>query len=266
MTMHKIFESGTQPFTIFNEYRQDFPIVVSLPHSGVCITREMNEQLIDGVVLPNTDWYLPELYTFLKEMGITGIVNHMSRYVIDPNRALDASEAKSYKTNLIYKRTTQGYAMYRSKLQKQEVQSRIRDFYEPYHQAVRCLLEEKEKRFGRVYLFDLHSFGLDMGADIVLGNRNGGTTSTELMQFVRASLEQQGLTVQENQPFSGGYITRWYGAAEDCEALQMELWYQTYIDRRDFGNEELPAIDRTLYSSTQQKLQAVFQSLCQRLG
>lgn len=30
-------------------------------------------------------WYLPNLYSFLKYLEITTIVNNVSRYVIDPN-------------------------------------------------------------------------------------------------------------------------------------------------------------------------------------
>lgn len=264
--MRNLLTEGRRPFTICNVSNHRFPIIVSIPHSGTCITKEMNDQLIQGVVLPNTDWYLPQLYGFLKEMGITGIVNHMSRYLIDPNRAPNANEKKSYKTNLIYKQTTQEYEMYQADLQDTEIQSRIRTFYVPYHQALQRLIEEKKKRFGKVYLFDLHSFGLNMGGDVILGNRNGKTTSAELLHFVKAFLEEEKFTVRENEPFPGGYITERYGSLEGCEAMQIELWYHIYIDKRDYGNEEFPTVNRALFDSAQQKLKCLFQTLQQRLA
>ena len=71
---------------IWNNSKNITPIIVSIPHSGTYIPQNMKNKLIDNVVLANMDWYLPDLYSFLKDLEITTIINNVSRYVIDPNR------------------------------------------------------------------------------------------------------------------------------------------------------------------------------------
>lgn len=87
-------------FSIYNKDIHHYPLVISMPHSGTQLTQKMKANLLDNVVLANMDWYIPLVYDFLKEMNITIIENHMSRYVIDPNRSLQDHNDKSYKTNL----------------------------------------------------------------------------------------------------------------------------------------------------------------------
>ena len=45
---------------------------------------------------------------------------------------------------------------------------------------------------------------------------------------------------------------------KNCEAIQIELWYQTYIDKRSFGNEELPVINNELFGETSRRMENVF--------
>ena len=45
------------------------------------------------------------------------------------------------------------------------------------------------------------------------------------------------------------------------EALQIELWYGAYIEKREFGKEELPAIQREFYEDARERMGRVFESL-----
>lgn len=215
-------------FSIYNQDQHLYPLVISMPHSGTQLTQKMKDNLIEGVILPNMDWYIPLVYDFLKEMDITVIENHMSRYVIDPNRSLE-----------------------------DEINERIELFYKPYHQAIEDALNEKKKYFSKVYLIDLHSFGADLGTDIILGNKNNQTMNKKLFQKIHQLLEKQGFRVRDNTPFQGGYITRHYGK-ENVESLQIEMWYQKYIANRYFENEESPEIDDHLMNQTRKQLHQFF--------
>ena len=248
---------------VFSIYNQDIhlhPLVISIPHSGTQLTQKMKDNLIKDVILPNMDWYIPLVYDFLKEMNITIIENHMSRYVIDPNRSLQDHLDTSYKTNLIYRQTTLGYPIYQKELLENEINERIELFYKPYHQAIENALNEKKKYFSKVYLIDLHSFGADLGTDIILGNRYYQTMNKNLFHKIHQLLEKQGFRVKDNDPFQGGYITKHYGK-ENIESLQIELWYQKYIADRYFGNEELPEIDYQLMNQTRKQLYQFFNEL-----
>lgn len=251
-------------FSIYNKEIHHYPLVISMPHSGTQLTQKMKANLLDNVVLANMDWYIPLVYDFLKEMNITIIENHMSRYVIDPNRSLQDHNNKSYKTNLIYRQTTLGYPMYQKELLEDEINERITLFYKPYHQAIKDALNEKKKHFSKVYLIDLHSFGADLGTDIILGNRNHQTINKDLFHKIHQLLEKQGFRVKDNEPFQGGCITKHYGK-DNVESLQIELWYQKYIADRYFGNEEFPEINYQLMNQTKKQLHQFFNELTQVL-
>ena len=128
----------------FKEYNTSIhhhPVVISIPHSGIWIPPEMKSKLKKDLILPNSDWYLPDFYDFLREQ----------------------------------------------------------------------LLAEKKKHFPKVYLLDLHSFGLNFGADILLGSSFGTSCSDEFLKKMEQLCSDQGFSVKCNQEYAGGYITRHYG-------------------------------------------------------
>ena len=50
-----IQETNLKPYTIYHSENHSFPLVVSIPHSGTQLTREMQETLLPDVVLSNMD-------------------------------------------------------------------------------------------------------------------------------------------------------------------------------------------------------------------
>lgn len=258
--MKKVLEENNKKIEIFNSTKHELPIVISIPHSGAYLSRYMCDNLSENIILSNMDWYLPKLYSFLKEMGFTTIINNVSRYVIDTNRNIEEKNIDdSYLNTSIYTKTTFGRNMYKEKIDSQEIIYRINECYVPYHQAIENVLKEKLKYFKTVYLIDLHSFGKDVQADIVLGNDDGKTASDVFVKFIKKLLEKEGFIVKNNNPYRGGYITKFYSnKIEGCETLQIELSYQTYIDRRKFGEEEFPNINEIVFIEAQDKLKNFF--------
>lgn len=206
------------------------------------------------------DWYLPNLYSFLKDLEITTIINNVSRYVIDPNREITNSINTSYVDNYVYTKTTFNNPIYKTNLEDEEIRYRITKYYTPYHQALESLINDKLSYFNKIYLIDLHSFGKDIDANIVLGNRSGQTLNKEPTMSIKNALEKLDFIVSLNNPYSGGYITRKY-ANNKVETLQLELSYKKYIDDRIFENEEFPRINKALFTETQEKLKASFEEM-----
>ncbi len=175
---------------IWNRANKKYPLIISIPHSGIYIPKTMKENLKDNIILANMDWYLPKLYSFLQELEITTIVNNVSRYVIDPNREIIDSRNQSYLKEYIYTRTTFNNEIYKEPLKDEEISNRIQKYYNPYHKAIDELINDQLTKFDKVYLVDLHSFGKEIKEDIVLGNRNGQTTSDEYTREIKKSLER----------------------------------------------------------------------------
>lgn len=245
---------------IWNDGKNKIPIIVSMPHSGTYIPQTMKENLVDNLILANMDWYLPNLYSFLKDLEITTIINNVSRYVIDPNREITDSINTSYVNNYVYTKTTFNNPIYNTDLEDEEIRDRITKYYTPYHQALEKLINAKLSYFNKIYLIDLHSFGKDIDANIVLGNRNGQTLNKEFTTSIKNALEKLDFIVSLNNSYSGGYITKKY-ANNKVETLQLELSYKKYIDDRTFVNEDFPKINKTLFTETQEKLKCFFEKM-----
>lgn len=255
-----ILENVEDRFTVLNSSNHEIPIVISVPHSGIYITKEMSNNLVDNLIFSNIDWYLPELYSFLEELGFTVIINNMSRYVIDPNREIDFNiKDDSYINNFVYPTTTFGNDIYKEDITYTEVMDRVEKYYHPYHDLIKEALDEKLKCFDKVYLLDLHSFGNDFGVDVVLGNDYGKTSSNESFSLVKDLLNKYYFKVLDNDHFKGGYITRCYGDKDKkCEAIQLELCYKSYILDREYGNEDFPLIDEETFKNTQERMNKFF--------
>lgn len=260
-----------KPFTIYNEGKNQAPVIISLPHSGTWLPEEMRKSLRNEAVLANTDWFLPELYSFLAASGYTVIENQVNRYAADPNRESRMS-GEDYQATAVYQRNTFGKQLYDETLSQQTVDERLNKYYWPYHQALHELIEEKRKYFSKIYLFDLHSFAeypnadQQKPADFVIGNHADQTASADLRETLTELLEAQGYSVSNNHPFRGGFITRHYGQQTAIEALQLEIRYNQYIEKRAFGEEELSKYDPELFLSTQKQLKKIFAELLAKLA
>ncbi|WP_232365241.1 N-formylglutamate amidohydrolase [Lentilactobacillus fungorum] len=253
-------------YRVYNATSHQFPIVIDLPHSGTFVTESMTNQLLPTAVLANTDWFLRELYDFLPQMGLTVIENNLSRYVIDPNRDSKAEVSGNY-YHLIYEQNTFGHQLYQTPLTSQEINHRIVHFYQPYHQQLQQLLADKLAVFDQVLLIDLHSFAeythpsVGKTADVVLGNNWGQTSSSALFCYFQTLFQSQSYRVDNNFPFRGGYITRYYGDQPGIQALQIELRYNQYIQKRYFGEEMIDSWEPSVFNDAKQRLEFIFQKL-----
>ena len=266
MGLYRIINDCESSVSVWNRELHELPVVISMPHSGVCITDRMGQNLKSDAILANMDWYLPELYDFLEDMGFTVVINRVSRYVIDPNRELTGGKQPDYTKALIYEKTTFSRDLYRCAPSEAETQERIDRFYQAYHQTLQDLIAEKQKYFDRVYLLDLHSFGKELDADVVLGNCDGRSMSESLTRYIKDLFTANHYTVSLNRPFRGGYIVRHYGSANGrCESLQIELAYRAYIAKRNIGEEAFPQIDGCTMRDGREKLRRIFEKLKQEI-
>ncbi len=253
-------------FTVINEAIHRFPVVVNLPHSGTFVPPDIKRNLLATACLSNTDWFLPELYDFLPEMGCTTLINHLSRYVVDVNRSASANGTGDYRKTVVYKENTQGKPLYRSPPGEDEINRRIALYYMPYHEALEKLIKEKLKKHSTVLLLDLHSFFIDFvkggNQDVYLSNKGGQTSCVETLNHIHSSFCRQALTVLDNAIMGGHAISHYRTLFGEClEGVLIELRYTKYIEERYFGEEEVTRRDEKLFHSAKQKLRAAFMQL-----
>jgi N-formylglutamate deformylase len=269
------------PSDLFTIHRPEpgtivLPVIANLPHSGLRVPDAIAQQFTDEHLrsLPNSDWHLQPLYSFLPSLGITVMQANYSRYVVDLNRALIPPFFGSFWSAVVAAETAFKQPIYRTeKPSKEEVRARIDEFYTPYHQQLKALLRESIAQHGHSYLLDLHSFMGLIEDDVCLGNGNGQTCSSALIDTFAHSFAQQDYQVVCNKVFSGGYITRHYGQHSQIDALQIEIRYPTYLpddqlidSTSGLPRSHIPQWQSPKFYLAQEKLKQVFQSFIASLS
>jgi N-formylglutamate deformylase len=241
--------------------KDGLPIVASLPHSGTYVPRSILKQFKRDprIILPNMDWHLDKLYDFLPALGITLVRATHSRYIVNLNRDFCQPYFGPERSCIIPEATTQKKFLYESAISQSEQEERIKKYYVPYHQKLTQLLDEVIRRFGTVYLLDLHSYFKGPAADVCLGNANDTTCSERLIGGMESALARNGFKVTRNEIWTGGYITRHYGNLDNVEALQVEIRLSSYLEGEEFGEEEITSWDSDKFGRTKKRLKAAFE-------
>jgi N-formylglutamate amidohydrolase len=242
---------------------ENSPYIFTFPHSGERLTSDMPWQLTPEAqkFLPNVDWHLNELYGFLKNYNVNIVSTSHSRYVVDVNRPPNAEKFGNYRRSLVYSTNTWDEEIYAIPPNDEELDRRIKRYYEPFHQNLEILITKKLREFGKVYLIDLHSFMGPITEDICLGNRHNVTCSKEFLEQVYGAFEEEGFETVKNKVFIGGYITKSYAVENVVEALQIELRYTNYIEPQDLDVRQVPRKETNLFEETAFRLERVFEKI-----
>ena len=251
-------------------------VVLSMPHSGTGLPDDMHHRLTDSAQqLPDTDWHVPRLYDFAKKLGVSILQAHYSRYVIDLNRSPDNKILYPGQTGtgLCPVSSFAGEALYRDRStpDDDEVKSRIKDYWQPYHRKLQQLLDANIRRFGFAILYDCHTIRsrvprLFKGQlpDLNLGTAAGDSCAADIENRLGHFLQKQPFDYAINGRFIGGYITRFYGKpANNVHAIQMELTQRNYMDEKP-PYTFIPERARNLQSVLEEILQILLQTIPSR--
>ncbi len=220
------------------------PILISMPHNGIEIPEDIGSRMTESALkVKDTDWYLDQLYDFAADMGCYLIKPYYSRYVIDLNRSKDNKNlypgqnttelcpTSQFDLSPIYKTACEPSS--------EEIQQRIKHYWQPYHTALRETIDEIKQTFGKCLLFEAHSIASQVPRffegqlpDFNFGNFDGRSSSKPLLDRI-IEWPTGDYTKVVNERFKGGFITRHYGKPEkNIDAIQLELSQATYMDER----------------------------------
>ena len=226
------------------------PLLISLPHDGSHIPGAIAARMHPAARrAPDTDWHVGRLYAPLaKELGASVLRPQLSRYVVDLNRPADghALYPGRKETGLVSTVGFDGEPLYLDGEEPtaEEIQRRVNECWQPYHQALSQELERLLAEHGRVVLWEGHSIRSHVPMlfegqlpDLNMGTADGASCGPELQQRLQAVLESQSrYSHVVNGRFKGGYITRQYGRPESgVQAVQMELAQLNYMDEDSFA-------------------------------
>lgn len=239
--------------------RQTVPVVVASPHSGSSYPAEfLSQAAVSLAALRRAeDAFVDELFAAAPALGIPFLAARFPRSYVDANREpyeLDPGMFEGPLPRPLNHRTTRvaaglgmiprvaasGEAIYRGRVQSDEIERRLQSCWRPYHTALSTLIEQTHRLFGGVLLIDAHSMPSSASGtglrehhrvDVVLGDNHGEACAAELVGCAERWLSARGLKVQRNQPYAGGFTTQRYGRPElGRHTLQIEINRALYMD------------------------------------
>jgi len=241
----------------FTLQRGRVPLLISLPHDASFIPDAIAARMRPAARRsPDTDWHVGRLYEPLAHaLGASLLKPVASRYVIDLNRPADghALYPGQRETGLVSTTGFDGEPLYLDgdTPDGPEVQQRINDFWQPYHQAISKELADLCAEHGRAVLWEGHSIRSQVPMlfegqlpDFNLGTAAGASCGGALQEQLQGCLQAQSrFSFAVNGRFKGGYITRHYGnPAGGVQAVQLELAQLNYMDEETFEYDEKKAV------------------------
>jgi N-formylglutamate deformylase len=245
------------PYKLTPATNTEVPIVVSVPHCGTAFPSELKDAYDQALITSpdDTDWFVDRLYDFVPALGITMISAVYSRWVIDLNR--DPASKPLYNdgriiTALCPVTTFLNEPLYkdnRNEVHQSEVERRLKEYYQPYHQKIQSLLDNLINKFGHVLLWDCHSIRQvvptiqsEKFPDLILGDADGTSASLSLINSTLKNLGASTYSLNHNHPFKGGTITRNFGRpSENQHALQLEMTKVNYMNDEQTQYDQLRA-------------------------
>jgi N-formylglutamate amidohydrolase len=251
--------------------RQTVPVIVASPHSGSAYPAPFLSQAAVplNALRRAEDAYVDELFGAAPSLGMPLLAARFPRSYVDANREpyeLDPGMFEGPLPRPLNHRTTRvaaglgmiprvaasGEAIYRNRVPSEEIERRLASCWRPYHAALSALIEHTHRQFDGALLIDAHSMPSsasvvgsrerDHRIDIVLGDNHGESCAAGVVGRAERWLAGQGLRVERNQPYAGGFTTQRYGRpASGRHALQIEINRALYMD--EARHEKLPAAD-----------------------
>jgi N-formylglutamate deformylase len=234
-------------------------MVFASPHSGRCYSREfLRSSVLDEVQIRSSeDAFVDRLVEPSAKYGVPLLAARMPRAYLDLNRACDELDPAVVQDvrrpihnpriasglGVIPRVVANGRAIYSGKISLTEANTRIDQYWRPYHQRLAELMNETKRTFGRAVLVDFHSMPHEAvhamhrsgvaRPEVVLGDRFGATANGDIVERIETIFLEAGLKVSRNSPFAGAYITQAYGRpSRGHHAVQVE------IDRALYMNEQ----------------------------
>ena len=228
---------------VLSFHQGQLPLLISMPHAGLGLTDAVRDGLVEQArSLPDTDWHIPRLYDFARDLGASLVAAQYSRFVIDLNRPDDDKPLYAGATTGLYPATLfEGEPLFKAGQEPSadERKGYLEHIWRPYHDTIRQELARLREIHGYALLWDAHSIRSVIPhlfdgklPDFNLGTFSGASCDPVLAErLLGVCAQAQGYTCVLNGRFKGGHITRHYGdPANHIHAVQLELAQSTYME------------------------------------
>ena len=242
--------------TIHAPVRQTLPVVFSSPHSGRAYTSDFmaTARLDQATLRRSEDSYVDEIFAAAPLHGAPLIAATFPRAYCDVNREAWELDPAMFEDALppwvnttsarvgaglgtIARVVANGEAIYGIRLRFAEAQLRVRQCWQPYHDALAGLIAQTVDQFGHCLLIDCHSMPSTATShrkpapQIVLGDAHGSACAPVIVQQLEQFFCRRFYQTLRNDPYAGGFVTRHYGRPQQgVHAIQVEIARALYMD------------------------------------
>jgi len=238
------------------------PLVLDSPHSGTDYPDDFGYACDYQVLRRGEDTYIHELYGAAPNKGAILMAANFPRSYIDVNRGLNEidtslidgawngevieSEKVDAGIGLIWRVNQEDKNIYDRLLSAREVERRISNYWQPYHDCLKETLDEVHSSFGKVVHINCHSMpaisneSSKEGPGVTrpqfcLGDRHGTTCDPALVALTKLTLEELGYEVSVNEPYAGVELVRAYSnPSKGRHSLQVEIRRDLYMNEKTF--------------------------------
>ena len=232
----------------------DTPILITAPHAGDfypnLFIKNLNVKLCE--VRQIEDYQSNKILDKIDEHMADIIIAKCSRAVVDLNRSRTAidhsmfnkvfehepvSEKQMIKYGLgVFPNKIFGKTILKTPLPVSYATHMLENYYDPFHKSLHKQIMYLYNIFGFCYHIDLHTMpskallNFKKEPDIVLGDNFGKSCSIGLPNYFQNVFKENGFTVELNNPYAGGFITRNYGnPSKGIHTIQIEINRKIYI-------------------------------------
>jgi len=245
----------------------DNPILITVPHAGNIYPDLFIKNLKINLceVRRIEDYQSNKILDQIDEQMADIIIAQCSRAVVDLNRSRNAidhsmftqvfehepvSEKQMIKYGLgVFPNKIFGKTILKSPLPFSYAIHMLEQYYDPFHKSLNKQIMYLNNTFGFCYHIDLHTMpskallNFKKEPDIVLGDNFGKSCSIELINYFQNVFQENGFTVEVNNPYAGGFITRNYGnPSKGVHTIQIEINRKIYMDENKFSLKDMNII------------------------
>jgi N-formylglutamate deformylase len=219
------------------------PVVVDVPHAGRQYPKNFRFDCSQFALHQTEDRFADVFFEPIIVESRHSIVATFPRTWIDVNRRADPNDP----ANVVRQNCLDGSRICVDAISELEYASRLSQFYEPYHAALKDAIQSCMRHFGTALHFNLHSFPSvrtdkftgsieKFPFEVCLGNRNGKTARPSLLLLLKAQLEAEGFATAINDTFSGGFLLETASSIDSkgVQSIQIEVRRDCYLEN-DFN-------------------------------
>ena len=229
------------------------PLVMDSSHSGTLLPSDFHYICSQADIRASEDTLVDTLIATAPACGATILTADFTRPYIDLNRSLNdidptlcaeplpwqahPTKRTQFGLGLIHT-VARGQAIYAAPLPAKAIEQRIADYYTPYHECLRQVIDDTHDMFGQALHLNIHAMpsmtieGKPL-PDIVIGDLDGTSSHRVWRDTVKDLFKAAGFVVTVNTPYKGVEIIRRTGTPrQGMHALQIEINKALYLDEQ----------------------------------